>query len=65
MWFWLLITALGAVTLVGIVFGKLFWWSMAAAGVVWAAGVMVELVLVLKDDRAFRRHAKKEAKRHA
>ncbi|NLE38235.1 MAG: hypothetical protein GX621_09450 [Pirellulaceae bacterium] len=61
MWFWFLITVLGAATLVGIVFSKLFWWSMAAAGVVWAAGIVVEIVLVLKDERAHRRQTREAA----
>ena len=51
MWFWLLMMVLGAVTLLGIVFSRLFWWSMAAAGVVWTIGTFVEVFLAWKDAR--------------
>jgi hypothetical protein len=44
--------ALVAVALVGAVYGGLFWWSMAATGFLWAAGVAVEVFWSYRQEQA-------------
>lgn len=55
MTFWLFIAALGVLLLVGAVFEGLFWWSMTAFCVLWAVAVVVEMILVHRQERALSR----------
>lgn len=51
MWFFCFMIACVVIALLGVVIPKLFWWSIIGTGVLWAVGVVVEMLWIPTDSQ--------------
>ncbi len=51
MWFFCFVIACIVIAMLGVVIPKLFWWSIIGTSVLWALGVVVEMLWIPTDSR--------------